>query len=211
MKKIIVLAVAAFITVSGFAQKADLGNSSTPITFLGLDFSQLKFIGDAAQWKDAGSVTSETMKSKYFPAWNEIFIKEKPKYDVAGAVDRSSVEYALDVTESANDKISNGDFFSKSSSDYKHISADNISSLVGKYDFKGKKGVGLMFFVESMDKDGKQASIWVTFVNMDSKKVIFTKRYDETAGGFGFSHYWAKTFFNALGDIKDDHKSWSKS
>ena len=140
------------------------------------------------------------MRSKYFPGWNNLFISEQKKYNVADAVDRDQVTYALDVTENANTR-SNGDYFTENAGAYQLLNADKISSLVSKYDFKGKKGLGMLFFVEGMSKDKQEASMWVTFVNMDSKTVLLTKQVTATAGGFGFRNYWAKSFYNALKDM----------
>jgi len=50
--------------------------------------------------------------------------------------------------------------------------------------------------------------MWVTFVDMNKKTVLFTKRLTEKSGGFGFRNYWAKTFNNALKDIDKDLKKW---
>ena len=50
--------------------------------------------------------------------------------------------------------------------------------------------------------------MWVTFVDMNKKTVLFTKRLTEKSGGFGFRNYWAKIFFGALKDIGDNMKHW---
>jgi hypothetical protein len=98
MKKITLLLAALFVSVSLFAQsKSDIFDGDKEITWLGLDFSQLKFIGDAAQWKDAGEITNSQMRDKYFPGWNTLFINEKDRYKVADAVRRTEVSYAIDV------------------------------------------------------------------------------------------------------------------
>ncbi len=207
MKKLLFLAVAALLAYNTYAQtKADI-QGNMPITWLGLDFTQLKFIGSANQFKDAGQITDRDMRNKYFPGWNELFIKEQKKYNVADAVGRDNVTYATNVTDNANDK-STGTYFTDNAGDFQRLTADKISSMVSKYDFKGNKGLGLMFFVEGMSKDKAEASIWVTFVNMDKKTVLVTNQMNEGAGGFGFNHYWAKSFLGALQDI--DVKKWSK-
>jgi len=207
MKKIFLFLLAASLVYNANAQtKSDIfGN--TPITWLGLDFTQLKFIGTANQFKDAGQITSNDMRNKYFPGWNELFVKEEKKYNVADAVNRDNVTYALAVTDNANNK-STGEYFTSSNGDYQLLTEDKISSLVSKYDFKGNTGLGMLFFVEGMSKDKDEASMWVTFVNMGSKTVLLTRQLTEGAGGIGFRNYWAKSFANALKDI--DLKKWKK-
>ena len=209
MKKHILFLLAATFTMSGFAQtKSDIFGS-VPITWLGLDFTHLKFIGGAAQFKDAGTITNGDMRIKYFPAWNNLFIAEQKKYDVAGAVHRDNVVYATEVTRDVNDK-STADYFTDKPEDYQILNPETIATLVAGYDFKGKTGIGLVLFVEGMSKDKVEASMWVTFVDMGSKKVLLTNRMTGGAGGFGFRNYWAKAFYNVLGDIEHDFKKWSK-
>ena len=209
MKKTIIILLAVFITTCSNAQtKADIFGSA-PITWLGLDFTHLKFIGGAAQFKDAGTITNSDMRTKYFPAWNNLFVAEQKKYDVAGAVHRDNVSYATEITQNANDK-STADYFTEKSEDYQLLTSDMISTLVANYDFKGKTGIGLLFFVEGLSKDKVEASMWVTFVDMGSKKVLLTNQMTGGSGGFGFRNYWAKSFYSVLQDMEHDFKKWSK-
>jgi hypothetical protein len=187
-----------------------LSDANTPVTWLGLDFTQVKFIGSATQWKDAGEITNSELRDKYFPAWNDLFVNEKDRYKVADAVNRTEVDYAIDITEKANNAIKNG-FFEEDGNLYQTITEEKVTALVKKYDFKGRKGIGLMFFVEGMSKGKEEASMWATFVDMGSKKVLLTKRVEGKAGGFGFRNYWAKSFNNGLKEIKSNWKTWSKS
>ena len=165
----------------------------------------MRFIGSAAQFKDAGEISNRDMRVKYFPARNNLFIAEQKKFNVADAVDRNSVDYAIEITQNANDN-SNGEYFTEKTGDYQLLTSDMISTLVSKYDFKGKTGLGLLFFVEGMSKDKEEASMWVTFVNMGAKQVLLTKQVTGSAGGFGFRNFWAKSFYNVLQDM--DLKKW---
>jgi len=200
MKKIaLFLLVILTANIAHGQTKADIFGKM-PITWLGVDFTQLKFIGTADQFKDAGQITNSDMRNKYFPGWNNLFVSEEKKYNVADAVNRDNVKYAIDVTGDANSK-SDGNYFTPNASDYQLLTADKISSLISKYDFKGNMGLGMLFFVDGMSKDKEEASIWITFVNMEDKTVLLTKQVSAGAGGFGFRNYWAKSFFNVLKDM----------
>lgn len=208
MKKVLFSLLFAVAIFNAQAQsKSDILNSDKPITWLGMDFTQVKFIGSAAQWKDAGEVTNSQMRDKYFPAWNDLFEKEKEKYKVADAVNRTDVQYAIDVTEKANNSAS-GNFFAEDGNAYQLLDEKKIGDMVKKYDFKGHKGIGMMYFVEGMSKGKEEASMWVTFVDMGTKKVLVTKRVEGKAGGFGFRNYWAKSFLSALKTTKKDLDNW---
>jgi len=211
MKKIILTALVLTSAIITWAMtKADIFNESNAITWLGLDFSQVRFIGQATQWKDAGEITPSAMRDKYFPGWNDLFVSEPKKFNVADAVHRSDVQYATEVTEKSNGKISSKDFFTDDAGQYQLVDEQKVSSLVKKYNFQGKTGIGLMFFVEGMNRGKEEASAWVTFVDMNSKTVLLTVRETGKAGGFGFRNYWAKTFANMLKSVQSDYKKWKK-
>jgi len=177
--------------------KADIFSGSADITWLGMDFTQTKFIGSATQFKDAGEISSSEFRDKYIPGWNQLFINEQKKYNVAEAVKRTEVKYAMEVTEKANNSIKS-DFFSNNPSDYKKLDEQKIADMVKKYDYQGKTGIGLIFFIDGMSKGKDEASGWVTFVDMKSKKVLMTEYKTGKAGGFGFKNFWAKSFHNIL-------------
>ena len=98
-----------------FAQtKADIFGSTVNITWLGLDFSHAKFLGEATQFGTAGEISNSQIRERFIPGWNQLFINEIKKYDVAGAVRRTDVKYATDVTEKPNYELKN-DFFTNKS------------------------------------------------------------------------------------------------
>lgn len=68
MKRMLLSLLILVFSVPVFAQasKQDILNPDVTITWLGVDFSQLKFIGLAAQWKEAGEISDSELKDKYF-------------------------------------------------------------------------------------------------------------------------------------------------
>jgi hypothetical protein len=185
--------------------KADVLNGSADITWLGLDFSQAKFIGPATQFKDAGEITNAEFRDKYTVSWNQLYIDEQKKFNVAEMVHRPMVKYALEVTQKANSIIKK-DFFGNNPNDFKTIDEKKIGDLVSNYDFQGKTGPGLLFFVEGMSKGLEEAGAWVTLVDMKTKKVLFTTYKTGKSGGFGFRNYWAKSWYNIMKQAKSDFK-----
>lgn len=208
MKKLI-LSLSFLLTAAfAFAQtKEDILAGSNDITWLGIDFSQLKFIGSASQWQDAGDVTNSQLRDKYFTAWNELIENEPTRYKIADAVNRTEVNYAIGVTAKVNNGLK-GNFFSDDGNDFERLSEADIKKLVSNYNFQGKKGIGMMFFAESMSKGKEAASYWVTFVNMDTKKMILTHQVTSKAGGFGFRNYWAGSIVKAIKEVKTNLRKW---
>jgi len=78
------------------------------------------------------------------------------------------------------------------------------------FDFKGKKGLGVLLVCEAMSKSEKAIALWVTFVDMSSRKVLLTDRVEgKTAMGFGFRNFWAGGIKSALEQIeKKKYKEW---
>ena len=181
--------------------KTEILGGTGDITWLGIDFSQARFIGSATQFKDAGEISSSEFRDKYVPGWNQLFVDEAKKYNVAEAVKRTEVKYAMEVTEKANAAFK-GNYFSNDPGEYKKLDEQKIASIVKGYDFQGKSGIGLMFIVDGMSKGKEEASAWVTFVDMKTKKVLSTEYKTGKAGGFGFKNFWAKSFLNILKSIK---------
>src|SRR3569833_839573 len=192
-----------------FAQsKADVFDESKPITWLGVDYSLTKFIGSPTKGvvSNKGSVSNEEFKDVFIVQWNYLFIDEAKKYDVAKAVHRPTVKYAVDVTMKANKGLTQKDFFSINPSDFKLINETAIADAVKKYDFQNNEGIGMMFFVEGMSKGLESMGIWVTFVDMKSKTVLYTTYQTGKPGGFGFRNYWAKPLFTVLKGMDDYFK-----
>ena len=200
-------AVILFLNMSAVSAQTveDITGGTGEITWLGMDFTQAKFIGSATQFKDAGEITNAEFRDKYIPGWNQLFINEQKKYDVAKVVHRTDIKYAMDVTEKTNNGIK-GDFFSNDPNEYERLDAEKVAGLVKKYNFQGKTGIGLIFFIEGMSKGKDQASAWVAYVDMKGKKVLLSKHITGKSGGFGFKNYWAKAFYNILKD--SDYKDW---
>jgi len=197
MKNIIALLVALFATYHLSAQTTkDIYNPKVPLTWLGVDFTQLKVIKD--EGIEGDKTTASEITTKYMPGWNELFLTEPKKYNVASSVDRSKVNYAIDVTKDANAKVNDASLFSFKATDYQLLDKDKIAQLVASYDFKDQKGLGMMIFMEGIDKMREEGSGWITFVNMDEHKLIFTKQFTGKSGGFGFRNYWAKSIYEML-------------
>lgn len=179
--------------------RADIFDRNVPITWLGLDCTKMTIIGSAYQMQQAGKLEDADIRDKYIPAWNELINAERSKYRIAEAVQRSHISYAMEITDKANAGITRS-FFSDTALP---LNTEQIAKLVSAYNFKGHTGIGLLFFVETLDKGAGYASLWVSFVDMETKQVLLTKRMKGEVGGFGFRNYWARAFYLVIEDIEN--------
>ncbi len=200
----------SFFTGNGFAQSSqkDVFSSNTPVTWLGVDFSEMKFIGPASGWGGESTKSPSEMRDTYYYTWNEVIEREAKNFKIEEAIGRSEIDWATDVTKKVNEKANKKEIFSESMSDYQTLTEADVAKMVKQYEFKGKTGIGFTLIAEGMNKNLTEGSYWATFIDMKSKKVLFTKRVTGTAGGFGFRNYWLGSIKNAFKKMKKEFKNW---
>jgi len=191
-------------TTASFAQSfAQVLDPAVDVIWLGLDFSMLRIVIDQNDW-------SHKDPHEMFNAWNEVVLKEKEKYNVAKALHREEVKFAIDVTMDHNAQVPVDSLFTMNGNyEYK---TSILSDIVSSYDFKGNHGIGLMFIAESFNRPGNYGSFWVTFVNLDSKRIIYTQRMGAKPYGFGLRNLWIRPVYDILNKIKSpEYKRWRKA
>ncbi len=197
-----------WLLLSCFALRAqtrnDVFNYKAKITWLGLDFTATKLVGDKELWKD-GDHTREILESL-----NYLMIKESEKFDVALAMDKPKMDQEVRVAMAHNGKLNMENMFADNLNDHFLKPAD-IQSIINEYDFKGLTGIGLLFNIETFNKPAEQSIIWITFVNMDTKEVLLTEKMTQSPSGFGLRNYWAGAIYKTLKDIRrSDYERWRK-
>ena len=204
--KPIVFMLSILLTLPVFSQdKSDVFNPSTDITWLGLDFSGAKFIGDRER------LGSESDIRHLIDAINELMITEADKYNVAAAIQRQTVDNEIEVTNEHNAELDVLAMISRDGKDHVHLNRSQVEEIISSYDFKGKSGIGLMFNVESFNKLLEEGSFWITFVTMGSKEVLFTERLTAPPAGFGMRNFWAGSVNGILAKIKKkEFENWRK-
>jgi hypothetical protein len=202
----IVFLLSIFFVAPAIGQdKADIFNPSTEITWLGLDFTGAKFIGDRER------LGSESDIRHLIDAINDLMIKEADKYNVAAAIQKKKVENAIEVTNEHNAELDVLTLISSDGKDHVHLNPSEVEGIISSYDFKGKSGIGLMFNVESLNKLIEEGSFWVTFMNLSTKEVLFTERLTAPPSGFGMRNFWAGSVNGVLAKIKKkEFENWRK-
>jgi hypothetical protein len=196
-----------FLKPASAQTKAEVFDKKTPITWLGMDFSQMKFIGSEDAYRN--EVINAEFVGKYIPLWENFFLKEPKKYNPAKAAHRDTVHFAMNVTEKVNNALTKN-FFDTNPGHFKTLTEKDIDALVKNYDFLGNKGIGMLLIVEGMDKGQKSAGAWVTFVNMNDKTVLYTVFRTGKSFGFGFKNYWAHPWSVILNDFAADFDLFKK-
>jgi hypothetical protein len=183
----------------------DFFKQETTVTWLGIDFTNVKVIGHP-------DIEVEDMVSRHFSSINDLILAEPKKYELPKAFHKASVESDLSFVKAKNKSIDDNKIKSVNAADEKRFTNTDIDKIVKSYSFGGKKGIGVMFIMESMSKTSEKASMYVTFIDMATNKVLYTERMVEKVGGFGVRNYYAKSIYEALEDIeKSKYKAWKNN
>jgi hypothetical protein len=198
--------LAVFMQVHGQQRKSDIFNKEIGVTWLGIDLTKAKFIGDRERFG------SESDMRRTADGWNDIFLKEPDKFNVARAIDRKEVTNAIEVTKENNQQLDILSQYSDNKDEFAHTKLSDVDEVVAQYDFTGLQGIGLMFIVESFSKLDNKASVWVTFIDLQSKEVLLTEKLMGVPGGFGIRNFWANACFDILEKMqKKDFPRWRKA
>jgi hypothetical protein len=198
-----VLSIMAIPAISQTAK--DVFNTQTPIFYFGIDFTKAKLINDA-------EANENDIKDRQFDGINDLMVNEAKKYDFAGALRRSELPNDLGFVAKRNATIDPDNIKSTSSADYNRLKESDIQEVVKAFDFGNNKGIGLLIVMEGMSKSKKGASMWITFVDISAKKVLFTERMEGKGGmAFGFRNYWAVPIRDVVDEIKKKKYSEWKS
>lgn len=189
--------------------KVDVFDSEVPVTWLGVDFTALRFIGPASGWGSESTKSPSEMRDTYFQAWNDMIKKEPQNFKIAEAISRIEISSWYEAVEKVNEKTNKKEIFSESSSDYQTLTEEEIKKMVKQYDIKKMKGIGFVLIAEGMNKNIEEASYWATFIDLSTKQVLFTKQVTGKAVGFGFRNYWLGSIKNVFKKMKKEFKNWN--
>ena len=192
------------VQVSAENTMSDLFAGKAKVVYLGLDFTQAKYIGRA------GFMDAEAIKNQHMASWNNLIEFEPKKFSLQKPLKLRDDQYVAKVADmlqynkSANvaDNIIDGEY---------SINEADVKKSVSKYSLSEKDGIGVVYVVESLSKTAERMAVWVTFIDLATKKVLYTERLEGKAGGFGFRNYWAGAVYKISDAIDSKYKQWSKT
>ncbi|WP_159474061.1 hypothetical protein [Dyadobacter sp. 3J3] len=206
MKKTLLFLIALFFAGQVSAQTlSDLFAGNAKLTFLGLDFTQAKFIGRL------GFVDPVAIKNQHITSWNDLIEYEPKKFSLQDAFKLKPEMYQSKVSDMVklNESV---DVKGNITEDEYVITEDQVKKSVSKYSLSVKDGIGIVYVVESLNKKAEKLFAWVTFIDLKTKKVLYTEKLEGSAGGFGFRNYWAGGVYKINKSIDSKYyKQWSKT
>lgn len=191
---------------SVFAQTfKDIFDPKTTITYLGIDYTHVKVFGH-----QDGEVSD--LVDRQFYAINQLVLNEPKKYNVAKALHRTEIPSDVSFVNEKNKTIVDSAIASTDLTNVFHLDKKAIENIVKGYNFGGKTGIGFLIVMESLNKKDERGTLYCTFVDMSTSKVIYTERFTEKPGGFGLRNYWGRPIYEVLDDVADKkYKEWERN
>jgi hypothetical protein len=209
MKKQFITLLLLLITVMGNAQTAkDLFNpSNVKISWLGIDFSHVKVIGDFSQFSGAGETSTVQIRDVYFPAWNNLILAEPEKYDIKGMLRKGDIFNDIDMLMILNSTTAIENMESYNTPNY---TDKDIEGFVSAYNTQDKEGIGILFLAEDLNKSANEAHFHFIAINMKTKEILVHERLRGEPKGFGLRNYWAGSMYAIIKEIKTvRYKVWA--
>ena len=140
--------------------------------------------------------------------WNGLFMTEMmPKLEGMA----KSVESDLDAVTARNEKTSGSQIERTDGTMDEmvrpiHIIDADIAETVRGYKLKHDQGLGLVFIIDRLVKTQETGCLYVVFFDIGSRKVLYSERLCEKAGGMGFRNFWFRPVKAAVGKLPKMYK-----
>jgi len=199
----------SLLSQPGFSQtlKDFFSSSETTTVYLGIDFTKAKLI-------NSPTANPMDIKNRLYRSINDVVVNEPKKFDFVSAFHKTSVSTDLTAVHAKNEKINAEEIVSSKSEDFSRLKEADITAAVKGLNISGKKGIGILFVFEAMksvDKASDMAAVWAVLVDLSTKKVLLTERFEVKAKGFGFRNIWASAIKATLDEIeKKKYKDWKE-
>ena len=178
------------------------------IIWLGLDFTDVTLFDNP---ESSGFREPQKIRDYYFSEWNNMVFKESEKFDFEDFMDKDHVIIHMDELKQANTTVDMSEALTNTPSEKPLPSRtdEELHNIVNQHDFKDLTGIGAMIIVTELNKAAVLATAYLVFIDMSTKEILYTKKYQEKARGFGFRNYWLGAFYKMYDNI--DIKRWYRS
>jgi len=187
-------------------------NQHYPIDFLGLDFSEFKFIGNSG-------VSGYTMRDQFFGEWNYMFYSEKKKYNIgkfikvfpksAGESTPSrnwlirsvnSINYRTEFVSEINSNVDAKKIVVYSNYNLEDFTKDKLQEAINRYSFEFTSPVALTFIVNYYNwvNETGESNIAAVFFNTNTKEILFSTTLTGEGSGRNFRNFWMNSIDNIL-------------
>ena len=127
-KNIISLSLLLCSCIAHSQTTEDFFKPDTKISWLGIDFTHVKLIGEFSQVSGMSETSSAQIASAYFPAWNNIILNEPEKYDLKSMLKKEQIYFDIDMIMKMNASVTSDSVKSYNTPNY---NLEDVRSFIG--------------------------------------------------------------------------------
>ena len=185
MKRLLLIALAAVMTLTAAAQTQTDLKDIRSVTFYGVDFTAAKIVGVEYRASDL---------IRAFGQINQAFMNEPNKYNPAKALKMSIERLNLSVARERNLAIPHDNLAVVESSE--PLTIEQIETIVSAY--PEGTGFGAMIIAEELNATTSQARLNIVIFDRATHDVIFQRAAYAEAKGEGLRNYWGNAVYMLL-------------
>lgn len=194
-----------FIHVKAQVTAKDIFTSKEMVWY-GIDFSHAKMVGE---FVGTTQISGSEIKENFIPEWNQLILKEPQKFNLYTTFRKETVYKDLGSVTFNNENINAATIMSENIYEFKDPLTILIETVKNFKNNKIEKGIGLVFIVESFDKYKVESAIYITFFDIETKKIILAEKLNGIASGFGIRNYWSGSIYKIFKQIKSNmYSTW---
>lgn len=209
--KQIILVLALIFTFQLNAQTAAefFVPSQHKVTWLGIDYSHVKLIGDFNQFLGIGKESVVDIRDEYFNNWNMLILKESDKYDLKGMLRKGDIFYDIAMIKKIN---ANCPIETLEDLNTPNYTKEDITKFVSEYQLPERTGYGVVMIAETLNKNQKEAYFHFVLLNMQTREILIHERLRSEPSGFGLKNYWAGAIYDCIKLIRDvKYHNWKST
>lgn len=182
-----------------------ISNPEQKIVWYGLDFSHFKLIGNSEGFSNPGRI-----KNRYFKEWNSIILQEKNKFHFEKSFKKKYVRFDTAAVSKSNSYI---DPYKMNEYKPVSLSKEDVCEIIGELDCNSEEDeIGLIFIMESFNGQSAFSSMYITFFDINTKKILVAEKMTGRAGGTGIRNYWANSIYNIFVQLYEEkYRKWESN
>ncbi len=189
MMKHILLAGCLLLAVGARAEARHRIAEADTVYMYGVDYSGVKAVGVDE---------SELRFVRTFEEINDLFLSQSEKYDCGHMINKT-ILVDIDPICRHNTAADYSGMIQKR----RNVGASvDVAAAVASYRLQETEGVGMVFIAELLDKGRGCAVHHVVCFDIATREVLFDRRVETKAGGFGLRNYWANTVYQVIRRVR---------
>lgn len=185
MKRLLLIALAAVMTLTAAAQTQTDLKDIRSVTFYGVDFTATKVVG--AEYRASDLIRA-------FGQINQAFMNEPNRYNPAKALKMSIERLNLSVARERNLAIPYDNLAVVESREL--LTIEQIASIVSAY--PEGTGFGAIIIAEELNATTSQARLNIVIFDRTTHEVVFQRAAYAEAKGEGLRNYWGNAVYMLL-------------